>query len=299
MTTGIFQLKSHNLAVCKEGNSGDWRLRFGLLCMILVAGIAGQDVRAQGTARGQVLKPTVAVQTNGEAAAAIRRLSIADDVLEQTQRVFKFYLQILLDVEVDKSRTRKSEAISLVSSNIDKLRKEKLSPVEVSLLTEIDTVWSGMLRSLSSDPNPDALARLIPLNDRLLDNSEKLTQLMSKELKSGDLTHLIGHQEMLIQRIARNYYLYHAGYKTPEVRGSVQSLLERFVAVEEQLYEFGSNAPQFKSNVELVQIQVIFLKNAVQSMEKAGKPEWVTMSKLSDRLREVLHTLRVAAEKAN
>lgn len=294
-----FQLKSHDLAVCKACNNGDWRLRSGFLCMILVAGMAGQDVRAQGAAKGQVLKPTVAVHKNGEAAAAVQRLSIADDVLEQTQRVFKFYLQILLDVEVDKSRARKSEAISLVSSNIDKLRKEKLSPAEVNLLTEIDTVWSGMLRSLSSDPNPDALARLIPLNDRLLDNAEKLTQLMSKELKSGDLMHLIGHQEMLIQRIARNYYLYHAGYKTTEVRGAVQSLLERFVAVEEQLYEFSSSEPKFKSNIELVHIQVIFLKNAVQSMEKAGKPEWVTMSKLSDRLREVLHTLRLAVEKAN
>jgi len=291
-------LNTHDLAVCKEGNSGYWRLRFGILCMILATGITGQDVRAQGAARVQVLKPIVAVQTKGAEEEAIRRLSLADDVLEQTQRAFKFYLQVLLDIEVDKSRSRKSEAISLVSSNIDKLRKEKLSPMESRLLAEIDTAWSGMLRSLISDPNPDALTGLIPLNDRLLDSCEKLTQLMSNDVKGGDLTHLIGHQEMLIQRIARNYYLYHAGYRTPEVKDTVQRLLNRFVAVNEQLTEFGSSAPQFKANIELVTIQVIFLKNIVQSMDKADKLDWVTLSKLSDRLREVLHTLRVAAEKA-
>lgn len=265
-----------------------------VLASFMVADLALAQVKT--TKAAPVPKATAAVLTTTEA-AALRRLDIADDILEQTQRTFKFYLQLMLDVEADKSRTRKTAAISLVSNNIDKLRKEQLPPAQMALLAEIDSIWSGMLRALLVDPNKEALAILLPLNEKLLDSSEKFSNLMAKAVNGGDLVHLIGHQEMLVQRIARNYFTYHAGYKTPEVKNNTQRLLDRFVAVEEQVTEFGVSNPELKRGIELVDIQIIFLKDKVKNIDKAGAADWLAVSKLSDRLRDELHGLRIAAEK--
>lgn len=269
-----------------------------MLGVVLASFMIADHAHAQATAAkaAPVPKVTAAALTTTEL-DALRRLDIADDILEQTQRIFKFYLQIKLDVEADKSRTRKTTAISLVSNNIDKLRKEQLPPAQMALLAEIDSIWSGMLRALLVDPNKEALATLLPLNEKLLDSSEKLSSLMAKAVSGGDLIHLIGHQEMLIQRIARNYFTYHAGYKTPVVRNNVQRLLDRFVAVEEQVTEFGASNPQLKRGIDLVDIQIVFIKDKVKNMSKAEPADWLAVSKLSDRMRDELYGLRVIAEK--
>lgn len=247
---------------------------------------------------GEAVAQTKPAAAQAKTDSAARRLELADDLLEQTQRVFRLYVQVLLDVEAEKSKTRKADAVAQVSSNIDRLSKEQLPPAQAALLTELDAIWSDMLRQISSLPSKEALSALIPKNDKLLAVSEKLADAMAHDQKGkADLIHLIGRQEMLIQRIARNYFVYHAGHKTPAVKSSIQSLLERFVMVEEQMSEFGSGNPRFRQQIELANVQIIFLKNHIAAMDSAGKNEWESMSRLATRLRDAMHELRVVAEK--
>ena len=263
-----------------------WML-FGVLSLCAAGPVLAQGVQA--TKQG-------VVQTKGDAVG--RRLELADDLLEQTQRVFRLYVQILLDVETERSRLRKAEAVALVSGNIDRLSKEPLAPAQLALLTELDAIWSDMLRQVGSTPSKEGLAALLPKNDKLLATSEKLADSLASDQKGkADVIHLIGRQEMLIQRIARNYFVYHAGYKTPAVKASLQSLLDRFVMVEEQMSEFGSSNPRFKQQIELANVQIIFLKNHVAGLDGAGKVEWEGMSRLATRLREAMHELRQVVEK--
>ncbi len=259
----------------------------GFLSLCMAGPVAAQGVQAakQGV-----------VQVKGDSVG--RRLELADDLLEQTQRVFRLYVQILLDVEAEKSRLRKAEAVALVSGNIDRLSKEPLAPAQQALLTELDATWSDMLRQVGSTPSKEGLAALLPKNDKLLATSEKLADSLASDQKGkADVIHLIGRQEMLIQRIARNYFVYHAGYRSAAVKTTLQSLLDRFVMVEEQMSEFGSSNPKFKQQIELANVQVIFLKNHVAGLDSAGKAEWESMSRLATRLREAMHELRQVVEK--
>lgn len=275
-------------------SNGLYRHTFMLLGLAFVVGLTSSNASAQGMAQAQ--RPVAMVQ-QGSDAATLKQLQMADELLEQSQRAVKFYVQIMLDVETDRARTRKNEAVALVSADIDKLRREKLSPAQMATLSEIDATWSSILRPLSGEPSAEGLAALLPPNEKLVGLAEKLAESISKNVAGGDMLYLIGHQEMLVQRIARGYFVYHAGHKTQDVKDRVNRQLGRFVSVAESLSDFGSNSPSLKNSVDLVNAQVVFLRNMVQSMDRATKADWVAMSKLSARIGGVLESLREETSK--
>jgi hypothetical protein len=251
-------------------------------CFLLL--IAGSNV---SWAQTKVVDNTAADNT--------KRLNTSLRLMTHSQRAVKLYYQAVLNVELDQTRPKINESISIISNNLDKLQSDNLTGPALTYLKEADATWSSMVRQVSGAPSKEGADAVQKSSAKLLDSLEKLTAELAKAKKSSnsDIVVLVNSQIALSQRIARNYFAMHIGLAGNSNKARLIELLKRFTTIQEELEAFASTNAKLKDDFDLIKVQLLFFKNILERADVSNKNDLVSMAKISGRLLEVLGRMEV------
>jgi tetratricopeptide (TPR) repeat protein len=272
------------------------RMKFRYAAVALAALSLSLSAHAQNNAatKSAPLKASAASARTGDAGAALRRLDMANELLTYSQRAIKLYAQRILDVDVERATAQGSASVSQFSATLDRLAGEGLDKAAKDSLAEVETTWLKMIRTLSGQPSREGLLALTPPNEALIEATERLRKALATSVPdgNGDLVNLIGYQSMLVQRIARNYFEYHAGTRTNESKRRLLELLRRYETIENEIESFLGSNPKYKQDLELAHVQLVFLKSLANRLESTDRQDWLNMAKVSGRLYDLLKHVR-------
>lgn len=238
--------------------------------------------------KAQSKSPNIGVRTDANK-VALQRADIANELLAQFQRAIRLYMQEVLDIDGEKSKTAIAQSINRSSALIDRFRTLNPDAEEAQTIGQIDSLWGQLIRPLSGEASKSQLGVIFALNSQILEQCERLEAEIAKDYNhgKGDVLNLLGHQAMLSQRIAANHFLLQLDLSRSNLRSLVAADLNKFHAVSNELSALAESSSATKQLYELIQVQVILYRSQIL---KGGnsKMELQSIGRGSERLFELL-----------
>ena len=179
-----------------------------------------------------------------------------------TQRITKAYLLIGSDIEVEKAKEQRDQAIALFTKQLAMLKV--FAPVgHISdQLTVIDAEWKEFRSQVMSEPNKSDASRIVNLSESLLAKCHQVVQDIVKVsgIEAAEMVNISGRQRMLTQMIAKLYTSQYWGVEVDAVDKKLKQFVGEFELALEQLMVADVNTDEISYQLERVQNQWKFSK---------------------------------------
>ncbi|WP_434134837.1 type IV pili methyl-accepting chemotaxis transducer N-terminal domain-containing protein [Pseudomonas luteola] len=181
------------------------------------------------------------------------------------QRMAKDYLMMGSGVRVDVAAKQLKDTVTLFD-NHHKLLVEFAPNTEIrSKLSEIEKTWQEYKQLVQANPDKDQAVAMLGVSDRLLDQCQKLTDLVAKN-NGGESSRLVnrsGWNRVLSQRIAMLYMAKNWGVQAPGLDEAFDKSVGEFDTVMTELNTAGTPNPEIATSLRKAEAQWKFTRTAV------------------------------------
>lgn len=210
-----------------------------------------------------------------------------------SQRLAKSYLQIGMEVDLERSKKILDTSLALFDRQLVELRAFSPTPEIKTTLAETEKIWLGYKQLLvGKAPNKADGKTLIGLSEELLRSTDLATTQLEKYAGSstGQLVNWSGRQRMLSQKLAKYYQAAQWEIATKDGNSMLEAARKEFVAGLVKLNAAPVNTPKIKEELTLAQQQWIFFDQALKQIEesKGRRLAATNVATSSERILEIM-----------
>ncbi|WP_153114900.1 type IV pili methyl-accepting chemotaxis transducer N-terminal domain-containing protein [Rhodocyclus tenuis] len=256
----------------------------GLLSALCCLAVASVPALAAPPARA------VASSANPAPRDIVSDLGAAGRLRMQAQRVAKLYLQNGLAINATRSRQQLAAALRQGDTDIDELTRRLREPRAQKALLRVGEHWRELKVALAQSWSVDAVQRVNALAESQSIAAGRLSLLIEENATtpSARLLDLALRQSMLAQRLARLYLLAQAGDNSRGRLVDIEQTRREFVTSLAELASAPENTAATREALALMQVQWLFLDQAVVDLLRGGRGNPQHVATTSERLSEVL-----------
>lgn len=258
----------------------------------LLRGVERWSIRVAAVMLGLVISQSAIAQSSTLTTPAGERLNAAAMQRMLSQRIAKAYAQQVVGVMTPQATEVLNSSVTRFNTNLAMLRSAGLPGDASRALADLERAAAPLLATATTPPARERLETIQKASDETLAAAEALVKAMPSSGATGaNLIALAGRQRMLSQRAAKQFFMYQAGPKSPEVRASFERAIKDFESVLAEFKAQSEEFPEVRDEVELAGVQMEFFKTAARSLDGVSDSQKATVARSSERLLETMESL--------
>jgi hypothetical protein len=241
----------------------------------------------------------LAAYTAGVSTAQAQVSNIADAINKSgrqrmlSQRMAKAYLQIGLDVDLERSKKILDLSLSTFDRQAAELRAFAPTPEIKSAMLEMEKTWATYKELLvGKTANKHDAKAIMSVSEEMLRMNDSITSQLEKHAgtNAGQLVNLAGRQRMLSQRMAKYYQAAQWGVIPADGNAKLDAARKEFIASMSILNNAPNNSARIKEELTMAQQQWLFFDNAIKQTEdtKGRNMAATNVATTSERLLEIM-----------
>lgn len=196
------------------------------------------------------------------------------------QRMTKNYLMIGADVRVDTAARQLQESVTQFDTAYKTLSSYATTPEMKSKLGEIGEIWTPFKQQVTAKPDQAQAAVMLANSERLLQESQALTDLMAAQVGSmGKVVNRSGWARVQSQRIAMLYMAKAWQVQAPDLDSKLDKAVADFDGILKELEATPAQNEQIATSLRRVRANWAFtLKGIDLHASNAFVPTSITVS---------------------
>ena len=226
--------------------------------------------------------------------AAISNDFVAIDVAGSqrmlSQRIFKAYCLVVLDVKPEKYSSELNQAISRFEGQLEDLMAYAKTDRLRTEIQEVKTVWERLKPLITSTPDRLNIEEVKVQSDLLLYSANAAVKLMLQNGSSNSILQLIDvstRQGMLTQRMANRYMMRALGFDPVSYKLELDSSSKEFKSALKELLSSRATTSGIKKRLNKVRTQYSLFEFSLK--KKAGNDFPITIAEAADKMLNGMH----------
>lgn len=231
-----------------------------------------------GVAQAQIVSVNDAVNKSGSLRYAAHRLG-------------KVYIQIGMEVDVDRSRRILDRQIAIYDRRVVELKNYAPTPEIKATFIALERAWIGYKDLLVGvTPSQDGARRIVEVSDEVVAIANHATGQLAAHSGSAQsgLVNLSGRQRMLSQRMAKYFQAAVWGVAPANAQAEIGKDKAEFMQKLDELAAAPINTPALNSELALGKQQWMFFEAALAANASDKKTSTLNVATTSERILEVM-----------